>query len=84
MNVALSELPDFTAMPGTQAQPHHSSGILIGPSLQYFEQAVFRCEIEGVQRRLGAQAHRRGRDSSTLDDTLAPQASTWPACSASR
>ena len=39
MNVALSELPDFTAMPGTQLQPHHQSGILVGPSLQYFEQA---------------------------------------------
>src|SRR5690606_5947945 len=38
MNVALSELPDFTAAPGTQLQPHHQSGILIGPSLQYFEQ----------------------------------------------
>ena len=41
MNVALSELPDFTAAPGTQQQPHHQSGILIGPSLQYFEQAYF-------------------------------------------
>ncbi|HVR81586.1 MAG TPA: NAD(P)/FAD-dependent oxidoreductase, partial [Luteimonas sp.] len=41
MNVALSELPDFTAAPGTQLQPHHQSGILIGPSLQYFEQAYF-------------------------------------------
>ena len=34
MNVALSELPDFRAAPGTQLQPHHQSGILIGPSLQ--------------------------------------------------
>ena len=41
MNVALSELPDFTAAPGTQLQPHHQSGILIGPSLRYFEQAYF-------------------------------------------
>src|SRR5690606_13888180 len=41
MNVALSELPDFTAAPGTQLQPHHQSGILVGPSLRYFEQAYF-------------------------------------------
>jgi phytoene dehydrogenase-like protein len=41
MNVALSELPDFTAAPGTALQPHHQSGILVGPSLRYFEQAYF-------------------------------------------
>jgi phytoene dehydrogenase-like protein len=29
MNVALSALPDFTALPGGNAQPHHSSGIVI-------------------------------------------------------
>src|SRR5690606_17171875 len=28
MNVALAELPDFTAAPGTALQPHHQSGIL--------------------------------------------------------
>src|SRR5690606_19497870 len=39
MNVALSGLPDFNAAPGSTLQPHHQSGILIGPSLRYFEQA---------------------------------------------
>ncbi|HET6757531.1 MAG TPA: NAD(P)/FAD-dependent oxidoreductase, partial [Burkholderiales bacterium] len=33
MNVALSELPDFTCLPGKNAQPHHASGIVIAPSL---------------------------------------------------
>src|SRR3546814_3461328 len=28
MNVALSELPDFNAAPGSALQPHHQSGIL--------------------------------------------------------
>src|SRR5690606_27179933 len=37
MSVGLSELPDFSAAPGTHLQPHHQSGILVGPSLQYFE-----------------------------------------------
>ncbi len=73
MNVALSELPDFTAMPGTQLQPHHQSGILIGPSLQYFEQAYFDAK---------SKAHNPGWArapivelviSSTLDSTLAPK-----------
>src|SRR5690606_20720305 len=41
MNVALSELPDFIAAPGTQLQPHHQSGILVGPSLRYFEEAWY-------------------------------------------
>ena len=73
MNVALSELPDFIAAHGTQLQPHHQSGILIGPSLQYFEQAYFDAK---------SKAHNAGWArapivevviSSTLDDTLAPK-----------
>ncbi len=72
MNVALSELPDFTAAPGTQLQPHHQSGILIGPSLAYFERAYFDAK---------SKEHNAGWSrapivelviSSTLDDTLAP------------
>ena len=72
MNVALSELPDFTAAPGTQLQPHHQSGILVGHSLRYFEQAYFDAR---------SKQHNAGWSrapivelviSSTLDDTLAP------------
>jgi len=72
MNVALSELPDFTAAPGTQLQPHHQSGILVGPSLRYFEQAYFDAK---------SRQHNPGWSrapivelviSSTLDETLAP------------
>ena len=72
MNVALSELPDFTVAPGTRLQPHHQSGILVGPSLQYFETAYFDAK---------SRAHNPGWArapivelviSSTLDDTLAP------------
>ncbi|WP_149194237.1 phytoene desaturase family protein [Luteimonas suaedae] len=72
MNVALAELPDFSAAPGKQLQPHHQSGILIGPSLGYFEQAYFDAK---------SKAHNAGWSrapvvelviSSTLDDSLAP------------
>ena len=41
MNVALSELPDFTCRPGTKAAQHHGAGIVIGPTLDYLEQAYF-------------------------------------------
>ncbi len=72
MNVALSELPDFTAMPGTQQQPHHSSGILIGPSLQYFEQAYFDAKSRAHNAGWARKPIVEVVISSTLDDTLAP------------
>ena len=39
MNVALAELPSFTALPGKTAGPHHGAGIIIGPSLAYMDRA---------------------------------------------
>jgi phytoene dehydrogenase-like protein len=39
MNVALSELPDFSCLPGAQSQPHHASGIIFAPSLSYMDRA---------------------------------------------
>lgn len=72
INVALSELPDFAAAPGTALQSHHQSGILVGPSLRYFEQAYFDAK---------SKEHNAGWSrapivelviSSTLDDSLAP------------
>jgi phytoene dehydrogenase-like protein len=50
MNVALSALPDFTCKPGTQAQPHHASGIVVAPSLAYMEQAYFDARSLGWSR----------------------------------
>ncbi len=47
MNVALSELPDFRARPGTELQPHHQSGILIAPSLAYMERAYMDARVHG-------------------------------------
>ena len=72
MNVALSELPDFTAMPGTQLQPHHQSGILVGPTLQYFEQAYFDAKSRAYNPGWARQPIVEVVISSTLDDTLAP------------
>jgi phytoene dehydrogenase-like protein len=72
MNVALSELPDFIAAPGTQLQPHHQSGILLGPSLQYFEQAYFDAKSREHNPGWSRQPIVEVVISSTLDDTLAP------------
>jgi phytoene dehydrogenase-like protein len=72
MNVALSELPDFTAAPGTQLQPHHQSGILIGPSLQYFEQAYFDAKSKQYNAGWSRAPIVELVISSTLDSTLAP------------
>ena len=41
MNVALSELPDFTCLPGRALAEHHTAGIIMAPSLAYMEQAYF-------------------------------------------
>jgi phytoene dehydrogenase-like protein len=69
MNVALSELPDFTALPGRQLGEHHTAGIIIGPSLGYMEQAYFDARSTGWSRRPIIELV----IPSTLDDTLAPQ-----------
>jgi phytoene dehydrogenase-like protein len=69
MNVALSELPDFTCLPGRDVAEHHTSGIIIGPSLKYMEQAYFDARTRGWSKQPIVELV----ISSTLDDTLAPQ-----------
>ncbi len=39
MNVALSELPQFICKPSSKQELHHSSGIVIGPTIDYMEKA---------------------------------------------
>jgi phytoene dehydrogenase-like protein len=73
MNVALAELPDFSAAPGTALQPHHQSGILVGPSLRYFERAYFDAKSKEHNPGWSRAPIVEMVISSTLDDTLAPQ-----------
>ena len=68
MNVALSELPDFTCAPGKSAQPHHSSGIIIAPSLTYMERAYFDARTVGFSREPIIEM----LIPSTVDPSLAP------------
>lgn len=72
MNVALSELPDFTAAPGTTQQPHHQSGILVGPSLAYFERAYFDAKSREHNPGWARAPIVELVIASTLDSTLAP------------
>jgi phytoene dehydrogenase-like protein len=68
MNVALSELPDFTALPGKEIADHHTSGIIIAPSLRYMEQAYFDARTLGWSRNPIVEM----MIPSTLDGSLAP------------
>src|SRR5579864_2570180 len=39
INLALAELPDFTANPGTNLQEHHTGSVEMAPSMPYIERA---------------------------------------------
>src|ERR1700754_217867 len=66
MNVALSELPSFTALPGTG--DHLTAGIIIAPSLGYMDRAFLDARSFGWSREPIVEL----LIPSTLDDTLAP------------
>ncbi|MBM3370964.1 MAG: NAD(P)/FAD-dependent oxidoreductase [Betaproteobacteria bacterium] len=67
MNVALSCLPRFTAHP--EYGPHHSSGIILSPSLQWMDQAYRDAIDQGMAKRPIVEM----LIPSTVDDTLAPE-----------
>lgn len=69
MNVALAELPDFTALPGTAPQPHHGSGIILAPSLAYMDAAYREAKQDGIAQAPVVEIV----IPSTLDSTLAPK-----------
>jgi phytoene dehydrogenase-like protein len=68
MNVALTELPDFTALPGRTRAAHHTAGIIMAPSLEYMDKAYLDAKAGGWSRRPIVEM----LIPSTLDDTLAP------------
>jgi len=69
MNVALSELPDFKALPGRELAEHHTAGIIMAPSLKYMDQAYLDAKDGGWSRRPIVEM----LIPSTLDDSLAPK-----------
>jgi phytoene dehydrogenase-like protein len=68
MNVALAELPDFTVLPGKSLADHHTSGIIMAPSLAYMDQAYLDAKAAGWSKRPIVEM----LIPSTLDDSLAP------------
>lgn len=68
MNVALSELPDFSCLPGKETGDHHKAGIIIGPSVDYLDRAYLDARIHGWSRAPVIEM----LIPSTIDDTLTP------------
>jgi phytoene dehydrogenase-like protein len=69
MNVALSQLPSFTALPGSEPGDHHTAGIIISPSLAYMDRAYHDARKLGWSREPIIEM----LIPSTLDDSLAPR-----------
>jgi phytoene dehydrogenase-like protein len=68
MNVALSELPDFTVLPGKAQAEHHTAGIIIAPGMDYMDQAYDDARVHGWSKKPIVEI----KIPSTVDDSLAP------------
>ncbi|HCU96075.1 MAG TPA: NAD(P)/FAD-dependent oxidoreductase [Actinobacteria bacterium] len=68
INLALAELPDFTADPGTGLQEHHTGSVEMAPTMEYIERA-FQDAREG---RPAARPFSDGVIPTTFDRTLCP------------
>ena len=62
INLALAELPDFTADPGTTLQEHHTGSVEMAPSMEYIERAF-------IEAREGRPAARSATASSRPPST---------------
>ena len=68
MNVALSELPDFSVLPGRAKAEHHTAGIIIAPTLDYMDRAFTDARALGWSREPIVEM----KLPTSVDDTLAP------------
>jgi phytoene dehydrogenase-like protein len=68
MNVALSELPSFTVLPGRERAEHHTAGIIIAPGMDYMDRAYDDARAHGWSKQPIIEI----MIPSTIDDTLAP------------
>jgi len=68
MNVALSELPDFTVLPGKEKAEHHTCGIIISPTLDYMDQAFTDAKVFGWSKKPIVEM----KLPTSVDDSLAP------------
>ncbi len=68
INLALGELPDFTADPGSELQEHHTGSVEMAPTMEYIERA-FQDAREG---RPAARPFSDGVIPTAFDKTLGP------------
>jgi len=68
LNVALSALPEFSALPGIGSQPLHASGITFAPTLAYMDRAWHDAVADGYSRQPVVEM----MIPSVVDPTLAP------------
>jgi len=69
MNVALSEPPNFTALPSSGVARHHTASMLIAPSLDWLDTAYTDARRHGWSRAPAIEMHL----PSAYDETLAPK-----------
>jgi len=69
INLALSELPDFTADPGSHLQDHHTGSVEMAPSVEYIERAF----QDAMQGRPAARPFSDGVIPTAFDTTLCPE-----------
>ncbi len=67
MNLALDALPRFNCLP--EAGPHHASGIILAPALDYMDRAYLDAREHGIARAPIVEMV----IPSTLDESLAPR-----------
>jgi phytoene dehydrogenase-like protein len=68
INLALAELPDFTADPGSELQEHHTGSVEMAPSMEFIERA-FQDARDG---RPALQPFSDGVIPTAFDKTLSP------------
>jgi phytoene dehydrogenase-like protein len=68
INLALAELPDFTANPGSQLQEHHTGSVEMAPSMEYTERAF----TDAREGRPAARPFADGVIPTAFDRTLCP------------
>ena len=68
INLALGELPNFSARPGTNEQPHHRATIHVAPSIDFLQQAYDDARQFGASREPMLECFMQ----TPTDPTLAP------------
>ncbi|HTS98321.1 MAG TPA: NAD(P)/FAD-dependent oxidoreductase [Streptosporangiaceae bacterium] len=69
INLALAELPDFTADPGSNLQEHHTGSVEMAPTMEYIERAF----TDAREGRPAARPFSDGVIPTAFDKTLCPE-----------